>query len=66
MLKQKGSGLKAQHKGNALILEGHQYTYSEKGDLPHDISLEKAKMVQTADGLAFQEEHVQSIEEPVC
>ena len=53
----KAKGLKAQQKGNALILEGQRYTYGEIGNLPHNISLDNAKLVQTVDGVAFQGEH---------
>ena len=53
----RAKGLKAQQKGNALILEGKRYAYSEINDLPHEISLENAKIVQTVDGVAFQGEH---------
>ena len=53
----KSKGLNAQQKGKALILEGQRYTYSEINDLPHGISLENAKLVKTADGVAFQGEY---------
>ena len=53
----RAKGLKAQQKGKALILEGQRYMYSEIDSLPHDISLENAKIVDTPDGVAFQGKH---------
>ena len=53
----KAKGLKAQQKGKALILEGQRYMYNEIDNLPHDISLENAKVIKTCDGVAFQGEH---------
>ena len=53
----RAKGLKAQQKGKALILEGQRYAYAEIDNLPHEISLENAKIVKTEDGVAFQGKH---------
>ena len=53
----RAKGLKAQQRGKVLVLEGQRYMYNEIDNLPHEISLENAKIVETPDGVAFQGKH---------
>ena len=53
----KAKCLKAELKGKAIVLEGQRYSYNEIGYLPHDISLENAKIVKTPNRTVFQGEH---------
>ena len=40
-------------KGDAIVVEGVRYTHSDIGKLPHEITLENAKIIEVADGYAF-------------
>ena len=44
-------------RGNGLIVDNKRYTYGELGNLPADLSMEKAKTIEVDDGIAFQSEH---------
>ena len=44
-------------RGDAIIVNGVKYTHGDIGKLPHEISLENAKIVEVQDGYAFQSEH---------
>ena len=44
-------------RGSGLIVDNKRYTYGELNNLPDDMSMEKAKMVEVDDGIAFQSEH---------
>ena len=46
-----------QQKGKALIIDGQRYSYDDIGDLPHNLSLENAKIVQATDSVVFQGKH---------
>ena len=53
----RAKGHKLQQKGKALIIDGQKYSYEDIGDLPNYLSLQKAKIVKTTDGVAFQAKH---------
>ena len=47
-------------KGYSLIIDGVRYKYEDIDKLPHDLSLENAKIIEVQDGFAFQSRRVQS------
>ena len=44
----------ARVSGNALVIEGRRYSHQDVGELPHGLSLEKAKTITCKDGITFQ------------
>ena len=53
----RSKGHRAQVRGTALIIDDKKYSCSDIDDLPFDLSLENAKIVDTPDGVAFQGKH---------
>ena len=49
--------LDSKFRGDAIIVDGIRYTHEDINKLPHEISLENAKIVEVQDGYAFQSEH---------
>ena len=39
------------------MIDGKAYSYLEKSNLPHNLSIQVAKLVQVEDGVAFQGKH---------
>ena len=44
-------------RGDAIIIDGVRYAHDNIDKLPHEITLENAKIVEVQDGHAFQSEH---------
>ena len=53
----KSKGISCQLCGQRLIIDGKPYTYADSRNLPHNLSIEAAKMIEVEDGLAFQSKH---------
>ena len=53
----KSMNIDSKYKGDAIVVDGVRYTHVDIGTLPHDITLEHAKVVKVQDGYAFQSEH---------
>ena len=51
----KSKGVDVKMRRNNLVIDRIRYSSTEA--LPHDLSIEKAKIVKVKDGLAFQGEH---------
>ena len=51
----KSKGLDIKMKGSHLVIDGMKYTSNE--NLPHELSIEAAKVIKVKDGLAFQGPH---------
>ena len=50
----KSQGIDCKMKGNKIIVDGKAFAFSELGNLPHELSIEKAKTIKVEDGIAFQ------------
>ena len=50
-------GIDSKLRADAIVIDGTRYTYDDIDKLPHDISLENAKVIEVQDGHAFQSEH---------
>ena len=44
-------------RGIKIIVDGQAYTHGEMKNLPYDLSIEAAKVIQVEDGTAFQGKH---------
>ena len=51
----KSKGLDVKLKGSHLVVDGVKYTTNE--NLPHDLSIENAKVINVKDGIAFRGPH---------
>ena len=50
-------GIDSKLRSDTIIVDGTRYTHAEISKLPHEITLENAKIVEVEDGYAFQGEH---------
>ena len=53
----KAQNLNVKLRGSTIIFDDIKYTYKDIDTLPHDLSMEKVKIVKVVDGLAFQSHH---------
>ena len=53
----KSQGLSAKLRGSSLIIDEIKYTYKDINSLPHGLTMESVKILQTDDGIAFQSHH---------
>ena len=53
----RAKGIDCKVRGTQLIIEGEAFTTKEMNNLPHDLSIENAKVVAVEDGTAFQGRH---------
>ena len=53
----RSKGIDAKMKGQKIVVDGKAYTYEEMSDLPHNLSIQAAKLVEVEDGVAFQGKH---------
>ena len=53
----KSRGIPCKQRGGALVIDGVKYVYKDLHRLPHGLSMETAKVVTVADGIAFQGKH---------
>ena len=53
----RNKNIEASVRGTSIVVAGQQFKYSEIGQIPFGLTLAKAKMVETPDGLAFQSSH---------
>ena len=44
-------------RGNVIIIDGIRFTHKDIDSLPYELSMESAKIIQVADGVAFQSEY---------
>ena len=50
----KTKGINTKLRGNTIIIDDIKYTYKDINNLPHDLTMEKVKVVKVQDGWAFQ------------
>ena len=53
----KSKNINSKLRGNLLIIDGKPYKYADIKELPHNISIEAAKLINVADGWAYQGHH---------
>ena len=53
----KSQGLDSKLRTDAIVVDGKRYTHEEINKLPHELSMENAKIIEVEDGYAFQSEH---------
>ena len=53
----KSQGIDSRLKETNLVIDGKTYPYKDMGGLPHNLSIEAAKVVEVEDGVAFQSKH---------
>ena len=53
----KSMGLDTKLRSDTILVDGKRYTHDDIDKLPHEITLENAKVVEVEDGYAFQGEH---------
>ena len=53
----KSMGVDSKLRSDTIIVDGVSFSHADIGRLPHEISLENAKVVEVEDGHAFQGEH---------
>ena len=53
----KSQGIEAKVKGDRLIIDEKVYKHEDLDELPHGLSMEKAKIIAVSDGWAFQSHH---------
>ena len=50
-------GIDSRLRGDSIIVDGTSYSHTEINKLPHEITLENAKVIEVEDGYAFQGKH---------
>ena len=50
----KSQGHDSRMKGRKIVIDSKAYSYSELSNLPHELTIEKAKIIKVEDGVAFQ------------
>ena len=50
-------GFDSKLRADTIVIHGSRYTYDDIGKLPHNISLENAKVIEVQDGHASQSKH---------
>ena len=53
----RSKGIDSKLRGDTIVIENVSYNHGEIGCLPHDLTLENAKIVKVQDGYAFQSHH---------
>ena len=53
----KAQGINTKLRGSSIIIDEVKYTYKDINDLPHSWCMKNIKVLQVADGLAFQSHH---------
>ena len=53
----KSQGIDSKVRGTNIIIDGKAYVHKDMEALPHDLTMEKAKVVEVEDGIAFQGKH---------
>ena len=53
----KSMNIDSKLRPDAIVVDGTRYTHEDINKLPHEISLENAKIIEVEDGYAFQSEH---------
>ena len=53
----KSQNLDSKVKGTNLVIDEKTYSYKDTKNLPHELSIEAAKIIQVEDGVAFQSKH---------
>ena len=50
-------GVDSKLRNDAIVVDGIRYKHHEISKLPHELSMENAKIIEVEDGHAFQSEH---------
>ena len=53
----RSQGIDSRMRGTKIIIDSKTYAYSELKDLPHELTIAKAKTIEVEDGIAFQSKH---------
>ena len=53
----KSMGVDSKLRSDTIIVDGISFSHADIGRLPHEITLENAKVIEVEDGYAFQGEH---------
>ena len=50
-------GIDSKMRGTKIVIDSKVYTYGELKNLPHNLTIERAKTIEVEDGVAFQSKH---------
>ena len=53
----KSQGIDSKMRGPKIVIDGKASTYGELKHLPHNLTIERAKVIEVEDGVAFQSKH---------
>ena len=53
----KSQAIDSKMRGTKIVVDGKAYSYGELGTLPHNLTIERAKVIEVEDGTAFQGKH---------
>ena len=53
----RSKGIDSRVRGTKIVVDGKDYTHKEMSNLPYNLSIENAKVIEVEDGVAFQGKH---------